>query len=135
MAVNERGRRELHARLAEAIGEEAADELMEQLPPVPWHALATHADVDRSVVLVRADLEREMGALRAELRGDMRALRAELKGDMAALRAELKGDLATLGAHLETRMANQTRTLVFSMLGMWLASMSVIGGLVASTSH
>lgn len=113
MAVNERGCRELHARLAEAIGEEAADELMEQLPPVPWHALATHADVDRSVVLVRADLEREMGALRAELRGDM----------------------AALGAHLETRMANQTRTLVFSMLGMWLASMSVIGGLVASTSH
>jgi hypothetical protein len=78
MARDPRSRDELRRRLDEALGEEAADTLMEALPPLPWNELATKADlVDLKVdidrveerVLLRLDsLEHKITAVfRAEL--------------------------------------------------------------------
>jgi hypothetical protein len=36
---------------------------------------------------------------------------------------------------LRADLANQTRTLVFSMLGMWIATIGALGGLLAATGH
>lgn len=39
MAANSVGRRHLHQKLVEVLGEAAADTLLEYLPPVPWTLL------------------------------------------------------------------------------------------------
>jgi hypothetical protein len=47
LAISETTRREMHARLVDALGTEAADTLMEYLPPVGWADVATKHDLDR----------------------------------------------------------------------------------------
>lgn len=62
MGVDEGSRRLLLQRQAgRALGTEAADVLMDHLPPAGWSDLARRGDVEHSTALLRA----EMQALRA----------------------------------------------------------------------
>ena len=45
MVVDERSRRDLHERLEETLGAQAANTLMNALPPVGWDQVATKADL------------------------------------------------------------------------------------------
>jgi hypothetical protein len=78
------------------LSEEAADTLMELLPPVGWADVATKTDLQH---------------LRDELKGDIQNLRDELKGDMRALQL-------TIEATLEKRLHEQTRWLITTMIAM-----------------
>jgi hypothetical protein len=78
------------------LSEEAADTLMELLPPVGWADVATKTDLQH---------------LRDELKGDIRNLRDELKGDMHALQL-------TIEATLEKRLHEQTKWLITTMIAM-----------------
>lgn len=78
MAVTDKDRRNLFVKLADQIGEDDANNLMQLLPPQPYTELATRQDVLASASIVRG----EMAELRGELRGEM----AELRGEMAELR-------------------------------------------------
>ena len=110
----------LYERLIELLGDERAATLMEHLPPGGWDKVATKDDVNTAVLLSERRLHGEITELRGEItdiRGEITELRGEItdvRGEITELRGEIKYDLA-----------RQTRTMVFTMLGIaitiWLA--------------
>jgi len=82
--------------MGQILNEEAADTLMELLPPVGWADVATKTDLQH---------------LRDELKSDIQSLRNELKGDMHALQL-------TIEATFEMRLHEQTRWLITTMIAM-----------------
>ena len=102
MDVYERSRGELHQRLQQAIGAEAAGTLMAHLPPVGYSDLATKGDVkaleDRLVERLAGTEERlglRMQALRQELRAEMHQMGRSLVLTMTTVMAFLLGVLFT----------------------------------------
>ncbi len=95
MVVDERSRHQLHVRLEEILGAEAAAVLMEHLPPVGWADVATKRDLDQ----LRADFKREHEVLRADFKHELDTLEQKM---LAALRGEL---------------LHQTRTFMLAMSG------------------
>jgi hypothetical protein len=96
MSITEASRFQLRTAIGQILDEEAADTLMELLPPVGWADVATKTDLQH---------------LRDELKGDIQNLRDELKGDMRAL-------LLTIEATLEKRLHEQTKWLITTMIAM-----------------
>ncbi len=96
----------LAERLVEVLGDEPAMTLMEHLPPVDWHQLATKDDVRMAEERLRAEFAAQFG----ELRGEIRENRGETR--------ENRGEFAL-------QLARQTRTIVFTQLGValtiWIA--------------
>jgi len=80
--------------MGQILNGEAADTLMELLPPVGWADVATKTDLQH---------------LRDELKGDIQNLRNELKGDMLNLQL-------TIEATFEKRLHEQTRWLITTMI-------------------
>ena len=106
----------LAERLIEVLGKEPALTLMEHLPPTSWDQLATKDDVKMAAIELRGEF--------AELRGEF----AELRGEFAELRgefAELRGESREHRGELALQIARQTRTIVFTQLGValtiWIA--------------
>jgi hypothetical protein len=102
MAIDERTRRHLHERLDAAVGERAADALLEELTVLGRDQLATRHDID----LLRRDMDAGFAALRGEMGGGFAGLRGELGTGLAELRAEF-----------HQQMNAQTRQLLFGMGG------------------
>jgi len=61
--VSDAQRRALHAQLAEKIGVEVADSLMDFLPPTGWSDVATRSDLD----MLRLEMQAMESRLRTEL--------------------------------------------------------------------
>ena len=78
------------------LSEEAADTLMELLPPVGWADVATKTDLQH---------------LRDELKDDIQNLREELKADMLNLQL-------TIEITIEKRIHGQTKWLITTMMAM-----------------
>ena len=107
--ADEMKRLALVERLIEMLGKEHALTLMEHLPPTTWDQLATKDDLKMTAT---------------ELRGEF----AELRGEFAQLRGEFgehRGELAL-------QLARQTRTIVFTQLGValsiWIALLVPVVG-------
>jgi hypothetical protein len=96
MVLDERSRHRLFLRLEEVLGPERAETLMEMLPPVGWADVATKRDLDLAI----DQLERRM---------DLRFEALEYK----------------LMAALDGKIAAQTRTITFTILGSLLATTSL----------
>ena len=96
MSITEASRFQLRTAIGQILDEEAADTLMELLPPVGWADVATKTDLQH---------------LRDEMQADIKNLRDELKGDMRALQL-------TIEATLEKRLHEQTRWLITTMIAM-----------------
>ena len=96
MSITEASRFQLRTAIGQILDEEAADTLMELLPPVGWADVATKPDLQH---------------LRDEMQADIKNLRDELKGDMHALQL-------TIAATLEKRLHEQTRWLITTMIAM-----------------
>ncbi|MGI8875880.1 MAG: hypothetical protein ACR2KP_16475 [Egibacteraceae bacterium] len=99
MAVDERERRGLHTALVGALGEEAADTLMAQLPAVPRDDLATKADLEA--------LEQRMDAR-------FEALEQRMDARFEAMEYRL---LAAFRGELNAAVTSQTRTMIFTTTG------------------
>ena len=66
MAIDERARHQLYLRLEEHLGAEAAETLMEHLPPTGWAEVATKRDLDHLRAVTKADIDSMGDRLRAE---------------------------------------------------------------------
>ena len=102
------------------LGDEAADFLMDALPPMDGDEVATKTDIR----LVGSELRSEM----AELRSEMRTGFAELRGEMSAMAT--KADLAEqLRLHVDASVGKASRLWFFSVMGMQAAT---IAGVIAA---
>jgi hypothetical protein len=87
MDVYERSRHQLHERLQEAIGPEAAGTLMAHLPPGGFERLVTKDDLNA----VEERLTLRMDAMRQELRAEMHQLGRSLMLSMTTVMTILLG--------------------------------------------
>ena len=80
MAMTETQRTTLYSQLTDAIGQEAARTLMEQLPPSGWDQVATKDDVKASERLLQRELKASEKLLQRELKASERLLQRGLRG-------------------------------------------------------
>ena len=115
MTPSKAQRLQLYEELVKKFGDEPAMTLMESLPPVDWHELATKDDLVALEERVNARFEvvdARFDALRVELGAkidtDLTGLGAKIDTGLADLRGETKLDMARL-----TRdMARQTYVIL-----------------------
>ena len=114
MSITEASRFQLRTAIGQILSEEAADTLMELLPPVGWADVATKTDLHH---------------LRDELKADMLNLRNEFKSDIHALRNEFKADIQALQLSFETtlekRLHEQTKWFITTMIAMNAVTVAV----------
>ena len=137
MSATERERHELAAKLERLLGPDEAATLMAHLPPVPWDGLARQEDL----LALRSDVD--------ELRSDVTGLRSDVDGlhrrvdglageisrtndridhlaEVMTLQFSSLGDRIT--AHVAERVDDQTKLLVFSLLGAVLTAAAIALG-------
>ena len=124
MSSSERQRLALLGRLVEVLGREEAETLMESLPAVHWHDLATKDDIEASERRLRSEMTAEFKALRVETAAEFKELRVETAAEFKALRAEFK----EFQGGVALQFARQTRTMVFTMLGL---AVPILGAVLA----
>ena len=139
MSGNAHARNELHDRLVDAIGREAANTLMEALPPIPWSDLATKADV--SEVVTRLDgVESRLDGVETRLdRMDLRFDRIDARfeavaKDAASMEERLTTRMesmehritAALRGYIITAVTAQTRTMMLGYFGAVLSTAALV---------
>jgi len=121
MSITEASRFHLRTAIGLILSEEAADTLMELLPPVGWADVATKTDLH----YLNGDIQN----LRNELKSDIDSLRNELKSDIQSLRNELKGDMLNLQLTIEVSVRKliheQTKWLITTMIAMNAVTVAV----------
>ena len=81
MPMSETKRQNVIKQLTETIGEEAAEALMESIPPFDWHQIATKDDLARALQALTAEVNGQF----AQVRGEIRRVEGELSIAIAAL--------------------------------------------------
>lgn len=103
MSITEASRFQLRTAIGQILSEEAADTLMELLPPVGWADVATKTDLQH---------------LHDELKADIHALRVEFKADIHALQLSFE-------TTLEKRLHEQTKWFITTMIAMNAVTVAV----------
>jgi hypothetical protein len=99
----------MHQTLAEALGREAADVLMEHLPPSGWGDIARRADLNHVESVLRLELQ--------------------------SLESRLDARFAGLDAKLSERMVVQTRTIMVGIGGMVVALVGAMTGAIVTLAR
>ena len=125
MSITEASRFQLRTAIGLILDEEAADTLMELLPPVGWADVATKTDLQH----LRNELKNDINSLRVATKSDLQHLRNELKNDINSLRNELKGDMLNLQLTIEVNVRKliheQTKWLITTMIAMNAVTVAV----------
>jgi len=125
MSITEASRFQLRTAIGQILSEEAADTLMELLPPVGWADVATKTDLQH----LRNELKGDINSLRVATKSDLQHLRNELKNDIDSLRNELKGDMLNLQLTIEVNVRKliheQTKWLITTMIAMNAVTVAV----------
>ena len=118
MPPSEAQRLQLYEELVKEFGDEPAMTLMESLPPVDWHELATKDDLAGLEERVNARFEvvdARFDALRVELGAKidtgLAGLGAKIDTGLAGLGAKIDTGLADLRGEMKLDMARQTRDM------------------------
>ena len=96
MAMTETQRTTLYGQLTDAIGQEAARTLMEQLPPSGWDQVATKDDVKASERLLQRELKASEKMLRGELKETEGRLMLQIADSESRQGARIDGTNARL---------------------------------------
>ncbi len=118
MPPSEAQRLQLYEELVKEFGDEPAMTLMESLPPVDWHELATKDDLAGLEERVNARFEvvdARFDALRVELGAKidtgLAGLGAKIDTGLVGLGAKIDTGLADLRGEMKLDMARQTRDM------------------------
>ncbi|HVT22071.1 MAG TPA: hypothetical protein VHE57_11855 [Mycobacteriales bacterium] len=138
MTISEATRREMHSRLVEVLGMEAADTLMEYLPPVGWADVATKHDIDA----LRTATKHDIDTFRTATKHDIDALGTRIDALTAAternfddVRSEFRHEIRSTFDQFEIRftdkLTQQTRTLLLGASAMMAATISAVSALIS----
>ncbi len=130
MVATQAQRAALYNRLVDSMGDEAADTLMDQLPPGGWDQMATKDDL--------AGLEQRFGAalavFAAETKADFAELRAELRAELAELKVAMHEGFAQAAKERAEIIRSQARqlyvvvtTIVAATVSIWIALFTSAG--------
>src|SRR6185295_12773826 len=100
MTVDQRRRLQLYEIARERFGAEAADTLMELLPPMDPSDLASKQDLG----VLRAEMREEFAEFRGELRHEFAEFRGEMREEFAEFRGELRHEFAEFRGEMRTEM-------------------------------
>ncbi len=114
MSITEASRFQLRTAIGQILSEEAADTLMELLPPVGWADVATKTDLQH----LRDELKAEIHSLRVATKTDLQHLRNEFKADIQALQLSFE-------TTLEKRLHEQTKWFITTMIAMNAVTVAV----------
>src|SRR6266511_2809720 len=131
MAVDERASHELFLRVEGELGPQAAETLMQLLPPVGWADVATKHDLN---LRFEAFEHRLLG----EIRGDINQLRAEVDGDFHQLRGEiheLRTEMHSMRGDLFQAMFEQTHTLFRNLVMLCASLVFTVAGLAFAAAR
>ena len=127
MPMSEMKRQNVIEQLTETIGEEAAEALMESIPPFDWHQIATKDDLTRALQALTTEVNGQFAMVAAEFVG-VRGELAKVEGYLAKEIAENSKEIAELSkeiaeqskeiAKLDNKMANQTRVIVLTVVAL-----------------
>jgi hypothetical protein len=126
VTITEAKRLELHQDLRNTIGVEAADTLMEHLPPTGWADVVRRSDLDNQTAVTAG----EFALVRSEMAAEFAAVRNEMATEFAAVRNEMKSLGDALRIHIEERLNSQTRWVVGIISANTLAIVAMIVTLV-----
>ncbi len=129
--IGEERRVALMNRLIDALGEEEARTLMESLPLIAWHDLATKDDVRASEERLRTETAAQFTKVYAELhslRTETAAEFTKVYAELHSLRTETAAEFKSVRSDMALQFARQTRTMVYTMLGL---AMPTWGGILA----
>lgn len=118
MVLDERSRHELYLRLEATLGTDAADTMMEHLPPVGWADVATRRDLDTAEAALRQDLggleERtslRIGASEDRMNGRFEAFEERMNGRFEVFEERMNGRFEGFEDRITSRMdAAEERT-------------------------
>ena len=140
--ISEGQRLALLNRLCEVLGEEEANTLMDSLPPVYWDQLATKGDLAASEQRLGNEMRSEFAKVYSELHSLRTETAAEFKnfrtetaaefakvyGELHSLRTETAAEFKSVRSEMALQFARQTRTMVFTMLGL---AVPILGTILA----
>ena len=138
MTVSERTRHELYEAARHTFGDAAAETLMEMLPPIGWADVATKQDLIASEDKTGARISSVEERLNLRIDGVEERLNLRIDGveerfteRLAATEARIEATLHREIAGIANAIARQTRTLMFSLVGMLVGIGSLSLGVAA----
>ena len=138
VAATQAQRAALYASLVDSMGEEAADTLMDQLPPSGWDQVATKEDLAGVELRLRAAFTEAIAETNVKL-ADSRASLVESHGKLvesyAALRVEMHDGFAQAAKERAEIIKSQAKqlyvivsTIAVATISIWIALFTGVAG-------
>jgi hypothetical protein len=121
MPVDERSRHALFLKLEAILGREEAITLMEHLPPVGWADVATKRDLDQLAVATKRDIDQLAQANKREHDG----LEERVQMRFEVIEHRMDAMEHHLAAQFRGELVAQTRTIMLSMIGLFLTGIGI----------
>jgi hypothetical protein len=129
LVVSDDRRRGVERRLTEVLGEEAAEFLMDHMPPLDWSSLATKQDLEAFAT------KRDLEAFATKRDLEAFATKKDLETHAAATKKDLEILEFRLRAEMADGFAKLSRTFVVSQIALAIATIGSLTGAVATLAH